>query len=100
MVSRLGSGFRHLRHEPDLNAKRCAGGLFRLRQPNSCEAISELLESRGLESATSWIDALAAHDSVLAPRVPAGIFESEAAQGLSECVPERHFPTDWSFERE
>lgn len=65
-----------------------------LRQLNSCDARSMLLESRGLESATFWIDASAARDLVLAPGVPAEIFESAAAQGLSECVAERHFPTD------
>lgn len=53
MVSRLWSGFRHLCHEPDVNAQRCAGCRFpSFAQPSSFEPILRLLDSRCLESTT------------------------------------------------
>lgn len=50
MVSRLWSGFRHLRHERDVNAQRWPGCRFPSFAPNSFEPILRLLESRCLES--------------------------------------------------
>lgn len=69
----------------------------RLRQRDPLDA--KLLESRAFGDRDIWINAFSANESAVAPRVPAEIFKSAAVQALSQRVAERHFPTDWSFER-
>lgn len=93
MASRVSSGFRHLRREPDvmLTSARAVSSRSS-RQPNTFDAKVVRIPLFG--DSDIWINAFAANESAVAPRDPAEIIKSAAVKALSKRVAEGHFPAD------
>lgn len=98
-ASRLWSGFRHLRHEADVNAQRCASCLFpSFGSTKLVKAILRLLESRGLES-TILDNAVADDESAVAQHVPWKYSNPQLSKLFRNASPKATFPrTDHSTE--